>query len=345
MTMGMALGAGDNAQVPTPNGAWADPSQYGLGMSPGPAPYPGQPGTLVLNTPMGHPARPPIAPLGGAGQIDSTSSGETSASAISASLNSNSRPMSVGPPANATSYFPQLVYGDEQKSDRILTASPAPSFRGSRLNSLSSSVKHAPYSRSPSPTCSVTPAQLAPYDGSLSYPAPPYAPRYRESMDSNTSSTSLDPGGLRSATQSVHSSEGLEEDDGGLIPDDMMGDLDGECEGTERNGMMWGMKTADYKSLSARERKRVRNRISARTFRARRKEHMTSLESTLSNKDTMIRRLQEENVQREWIGHSVHRGLSSFRATVKERLAQYEKGHGEKPYARSGLSTSHKHRQ
>lgn len=44
-----------------------------------------------------------------------------------------------------------------------------------------------------------------------------------------------------------------------------------EPEGVERNGMMWGMKTEAYKALSARERKRVRNRISARTFRARRK--------------------------------------------------------------------------
>ncbi|KAJ9112388.1 hypothetical protein QFC19_000809 [Naganishia cerealis] len=51
--------------------------------------------------------------------------------------------------------------------------------------------------------------------------------------------------------------------------DDVEGDP--EPEGVERNGMMWGMKTEEYKALSARERKRVRNRISARTFRARRK--------------------------------------------------------------------------
>lgn len=46
---------------------------------------------------------------------------------------------------------------------------------------------------------------------------------------------------------------------------------DDEADGVEKNGMMWGMPTAAYRSLSARERKRVRNRISARTFRARRK--------------------------------------------------------------------------
>lgn len=42
-------------------------------------------------------------------------------------------------------------------------------------------------------------------------------------------------------------------------------------EGVERDGMIWGMKVDDYRALSARERKRVRNRISARTFRAKRK--------------------------------------------------------------------------
>jgi hypothetical protein len=42
-------------------------------------------------------------------------------------------------------------------------------------------------------------------------------------------------------------------------------------EGVERDGMIWGMRVEDYRALSARERKRVRNRISARTFRAKRK--------------------------------------------------------------------------
>lgn len=42
-------------------------------------------------------------------------------------------------------------------------------------------------------------------------------------------------------------------------------------EGVERDGMIWGMRVDDYRALSARERKRVRNRISARTFRAKRK--------------------------------------------------------------------------
>jgi hypothetical protein len=55
-------------------------------------------------------------------------------------------------------------------------------------------------------------------------------------------------------------------------------DLEHEVpEGVERDGMIWGMKVEDYRALSARERKRVRNRISARTFRAKRKgEHFVS---------------------------------------------------------------------
>ena len=43
------------------------------------------------------------------------------------------------------------------------------------------------------------------------------------------------------------------------------------AEGVERDGMIWGMRVENYRALSARERKRVRNRISARTFRAKRK--------------------------------------------------------------------------
>lgn len=68
-------------------------------------------------------------------------------------------------------------------------------------------------------------------------------------------------------------------------------------EGVERDGMIWGMKVDEYRALSARERKRVRNRISARTFRAKRKEHLNSLESTLGAKDLEIKLLHEENLR------------------------------------------------
>ncbi|WVO13222.1 hypothetical protein L204_100835 [Cryptococcus depauperatus] len=65
-------------------------------------------------------------------------------------------------------------------------------------------------------------------------------------------------------------------------------------EGVERDGMIWGMKVEEYRALPARERKRVRNRISARTFRAKRKEHLSALENELTEKDQRIRLAQEE---------------------------------------------------
>ncbi|RSH94536.1 hypothetical protein EHS25_004340 [Saitozyma podzolica] len=85
-------------------------------------------------------------------------------------------------------------------------------------------------------------------------------------------------------------------------------------EGVERDGMIWGMKVEDYRALSARERKRVRNRISARTFRAKRKEHLTSLESTLGAKDLQIKLANEEASR---LRHEV--------LELKRRLAKYEK--------------------
>jgi hypothetical protein len=88
-------------------------------------------------------------------------------------------------------------------------------------------------------------------------------------------------------------------------------------EGVERDGMIWGMKVEEYRALSARERKRVRNRISARTFRAKRKEHLSSLESTLGAKDLEIKLAHEENIR-------LRRELGE----LKRRLSAYE----QKPY-------------
>ncbi|KAK4686885.1 hypothetical protein P7C73_g3238, partial [Tremellales sp. Uapishka_1] len=104
-----------------------------------------------------------------------------------------------------------------------------------------------------------------------------------------------------------------------------------EAEGVERDGMIWGMKVDDYRSLSARERKRVRNRISARTFRAKRKgvygplgasssytdwlpEHLNSLENTLNAKDQQIKSARDESAR-----------LKREVAELKRRLARYEK--------------------
>ncbi|KLT40756.1 hypothetical protein CC85DRAFT_142770 [Cutaneotrichosporon oleaginosum] len=84
-------------------------------------------------------------------------------------------------------------------------------------------------------------------------------------------------------------------------------------EGVERDGMIWGMKVDEYRSLSARERKRVRNRISARTFRAKRKEHLSSLESTLGAKDLEIK-----------IAHDEMLRLRRQVTELQRRLAKYE---------------------
>ncbi|OWZ59844.1 hypothetical protein C356_00578 [Cryptococcus neoformans c45] len=88
-------------------------------------------------------------------------------------------------------------------------------------------------------------------------------------------------------------------------------------EGVERDGMIWGMRVEDYRALSARERKRVRNRISARTFRAKRKEHLSTLEHDLSEKEQQIRVANEENarLRRELI-------------ELKKRLSKIETAYG-----------------
>ncbi|OCF39602.1 hypothetical protein I317_06617 [Kwoniella heveanensis CBS 569] len=85
-------------------------------------------------------------------------------------------------------------------------------------------------------------------------------------------------------------------------------------EGVERDGMIWGMKVEDYRALSARERRRVRNRISARTFRAKRKEHLSSLEHTLGAKDLQIKLANEETAR-----------LRREVAELKKKLSKYEK--------------------
>lgn len=84
-------------------------------------------------------------------------------------------------------------------------------------------------------------------------------------------------------------------------------------EGVERDGMIWGMKVEDYRALSARERKRVRNRISARTFRAKRKEHLSSLEENTAARELQLRLANEESSR-----------LRKEVADLKRRLARYE---------------------
>lgn len=86
------------------------------------------------------------------------------------------------------------------------------------------------------------------------------------------------------------------------------------AEGVERDGMIWGMKVEDYRALSARERKRVRNRISARTFRAKRKEHLSTLETDLNSKDLQIKLAKDE-------AESLRRQVEE----LKLRLCKYER--------------------
>ncbi|GMK58229.1 hypothetical protein CspeluHIS016_0502610 [Cutaneotrichosporon spelunceum] len=107
----------------------------------------------------------------------------------------------------------------------------------------------------------------------------------------------VDPEADTRSNHSHHSHESLHEHD----------------EGVERDGMIWGMKVDQYRALSARERKRVRNRISARTFRAKRKEHLSSLESTLGTKDLEIKMAHEEMLR-----------LRRQVAELQRRLAKYE---------------------
>lgn len=93
-----------------------------------------------------------------------------------------------------------------------------------------------------------------------------------------------------------------EEDNGNDIP-----------EGVEKDGMMWGMKTEDYRALSARERKRVRNRISARTFRARRKEHLNDLESGMVERNAIVK-----------AAHDEIQALKMQNEELRQRLSKYE---------------------
>lgn len=51
----------------------------------------------------------------------------------------------------------------------------------------------------------------------------------------------------------------------------------GHDEQEDQDGMMWGMKAEEFRALPPSQRKRIRNKITARAFRAKRKgESMTS---------------------------------------------------------------------
>ncbi|GAA6005754.1 hypothetical protein JCM11491_003996 [Sporobolomyces phaffii] len=59
---------------------------------------------------------------------------------------------------------------------------------------------------------------------------------------------------------------------------------------------LWKDKPAEeeYKKLSSKEKRQLRNKISARNFRHRRKEYLTTLEEEISTRDTLITNLQDQ---------------------------------------------------
>ena len=120
---------------------------------------------------------------------------------------------------------------------------------------------------------------------------------------------------------------------------------DVEGEDGEKGGMLWGMPSKSFRALPSAERKKVRNRISARLFRAKRKgkvlscslavasastvslhwppgadmpcanclEQISSLQSTVSAKERQVKAIVSENAR-----------LRKENADLQCRLARYE---------------------
>jgi hypothetical protein len=291
MAMGMGMSTSGESSMAIP-GLWVDYTQYpGFGTSPGPQSFSGgageggEGGTFTLDTPNQHSIHTQSQDLINSIPPDTTSSSsdETSSSQVSANLlfQTPSRSISTGPPLDATSYFQSMPLTTTKSMDYSSISSheqqqharaPEPILR--QLYQ-SDRTGQSPFSRSPSPTHSISPVIRRSSNNHHHHhrqQKPSNVPYPRDSIDSTTSIIIQDNGTTRSTAPSIHSSDGLDEDEGMYGEgDDVSNEHDLESEGMERNGMMWGMKTKEYKSLSARERKRVRNRISARTFRARRK--------------------------------------------------------------------------
>lgn len=56
----------------------------------------------------------------------------------------------------------------------------------------------------------------------------------------------------------------------------------------------WRPSPEEYKKLSSKEKRQLRNKISARNFRVRRKEYITTLESHIADRDRLIEAIREE---------------------------------------------------
>lgn len=146
------------------------------------------------------------------------------------------------------------------------------------------------------PTTTISPS-LDVVDKIVASPSPFGGSPGRHSLADSDADGEIDPEADTRSNHSHHSHDSTHDHD----------------EGVERDGMIWGMKVDRYRALSARERKRVRNRISARTFRAKRKEHLSSLESTLGAKDLEIK-----------IAHDEMLRLRRQVTDLQRRLAKYE---------------------
>jgi hypothetical protein len=173
--------------------------------------------------------------------------------------------------AGPSSFYPQPYYN---AIPTHLLQQTNSSTSSSQTISPSIDVIEAQIVRTPSPTI----------DSNTSSPARKHNHRLHANTGKKRSSSSE----VKAVTQALHApalhdkrrrassfdTDGShdEDHDDPLVEVDGLGENVYEiAEGVERDGMIWGMKVEDYRALSARERKRVRNRISARTFRAKRK--------------------------------------------------------------------------
>ena len=107
---------------------------------------------------------------------------------------------------------------------------------------------------------------------SLPAPLPPLQPKQDVSYPSNPLEILLDEPTSPNASSSgrSHATPNATRDLPSEDDDDLAATM-----AMEKDGMIWGMKVADYRALSAKDRKRTRNRISARHFRLRRKREYT----------------------------------------------------------------------
>ncbi|BEI82412.1 hypothetical protein CcaverHIS002_0302800 [Cutaneotrichosporon cavernicola] len=196
-------------------------------------------------------------------------------------------------PAAGTDLFPTWAPTQPTDQNQFLMnmdmygGSIAPSLLGAR------GVAHSTGSGTPTTIAS----SLDLVDKIVASPSPIGCSPGRHSNPDSDADGEVDPEADTRSNHSHHSHESVHEHD----------------EGVERDGMIWGMKVDQYRALSARERKRVRNRISARTFRAKRKEHLSSLESTLGTKDLEIKMAHQEMLR-----------LRRQVADLQRRLAKYE---------------------